>query len=204
MATVSDPKPVQINVNDSGAIFSEADSLLHRAKDTQDEQVAAIDASPLESRYNAALSVQLEAKLDQAESIEDRLEHLIEQQASRLQQAQARQPGMLSLPGARAKWNDSIQQQQASMLRLQSRLEMVRDIKDGMGLHGPRIEELATRKLRDKEPELADAWDELREAQRLHQLHQRRIEQDKKHALEKAQRLTQGGGQSLGLAQTGS
>ena len=108
---------------------------------------------------------------------------------------------MLTLPGARAKWNDSIQQQQASMLRLQGRLEMVREIKDAMGLHGPRIEELATRKLRDKEPVLADAWDELREAQRLHQLHQRRIEQDKKQALEKAQRLMQGGGQSLGLTQ---
>ena len=66
------------------------------------------------------------------------------------------------------------------------------------------IEKLAARKLRDKEPELADAWDELREAQRLHQLHQRRIAQDKKQALEKDQRLTQGGGQSLCLAQTRS
>ena len=201
MATVSDQKPVPISVNDPGAIFGDADSLLHRAKEMQDEQVAAIEASSLESRYGAALAVQIEAKLDQAERIEDRLEHLIEQQASRLQQAQVRQPGMLTLPGARAKWNDSIQQQQASMLRLQGRLEMVREIKDAMGLHGPRIEELATRKLRDKEPELADAWDELREAQRLHQLHQRRIEQDKKQALEKAQRLMQGGGQSLGLTQ---
>ena len=201
MATVSDQKPVPISVNDPGAIFGDADSLLHRAKEMQDEQVAAIEASSLESRYGAALAVQIEAKLDQAERIEDRLEHLIEQQASRLQQAQVRQPGMLTLPGARAKWNDSIQQQQASMLRLQGRLEMVREIKDAMGLHGPRIEELATRKLRDKEPVLADAWDELREAQRLHQLHQRRIEQDKKQALEKAQRLMQGGGQSLGLTQ---
>ena len=204
MATVRDPKPVPINVNDPGAIFGEADSLLQRVKDIQDEQVAVIEASSLESRYNAALSVQIEAKLDQAEGIEDRLEHLIEQQASRLQQAQARQPGMLSLPGARAKWNDGIQQQQASMLRLQDRLEMVRELKNGMGLYRPRIEELAERKLRDKEPELADAWDELREAQRLHHLHQRRIEQDKKQALEKAHRLTPGGGQSLGLAQTGS
>ena len=204
MVTVIDPKLVQMNVNDPGAIFGEADSLLQRAKDMQDEQVGAIEASSLESRYSAALSVQIEAKLDQAESIEDRLEHLIEQQASRLQQTQVRQPGLISLPGSRAKWNDSIQQQQASMLRLQGRLEMVREIKDGMGLHGPRIEQLAARKLRDKEPELADAWDELREAQRLHQLHQRRIAQDKKQALEKDQRLTQGGGQSLGLAQTRS
>jgi len=204
MATVSDQKVVQINVNDPDAIFSEADSLVHRAKGVQDEQAAAIEAPPLESRYSAALAAQIEAKLDQAESIEDRLESLVEQQASRLQQARAQPPGLMSRPGARAKWKDSIEQQQASMLRLQGRLEMVREIKDGMGLHGPRIEELATRKLREKDPGLADGWDELREAQRLHQLHQHRIEQEKKQALNKEQRLTQGGGQSIGLAQTRS
>ena len=202
MATVSNQKSVQTNVDDLGAIFGEADSLLHRAKDTQDEQAAAYEATPLEYRYSAALSGQIESKLDQAKSIEDRLEHLIEQQVSRLQQTQVRQPGLISLPGARAKWNDSIHQQQASVLRLQSRLEIIREIKDGMGLHGPRIEELAIRKLRDKDPQLTDAWGELREAQRLHHLHQRLIEQHKRQALEKAQHLTQGGGHSLGLART--
>lgn len=201
MATVTDRNPVQ-NFSDPGAVFNEADSLLERAKDAQREQAAAIEISPLESRYSAALAAQIEAKIDQAESIEDRLEHLVEQQASRLQQAQASQPSILSLPGARARWRDSIQQQQASMLRLQGRLESVREIKDGMGLHGPRIEELATRKLREKNPELAEGWDELREAQRLHQLHQRRIEQEKKQALDKEQCLTHGTGQSLSLAQT--
>ena len=69
MATVSDQKPVPISVNDPGAIFGDADSLLHRAKEMQDEQVAAIEASSLESRYGAALAVQIEAKLDQAERI---------------------------------------------------------------------------------------------------------------------------------------
>lgn len=202
MATVSNQKSVQTNVDDPGAIFGEADSLMHRAKDTQDEQAAGYEVTPLEYRYSAALSVQIESKLDQAKSIEDRLEHLIEQQVSRLQQTQVRQPGLISLPGVRAKWNDSIHQQQASVLRLQSRLEMVREIKDGMGLHGPRIEELAIRKLRDKHPQLTDAWGELREAQRLHHLHQRLIEQHKRQALEKAQHLTQGGGHSLGLART--
>ena len=203
MATVTDRKPIQDFANDPGAVFNEADSLLDRARDAQEELAAAVGAAPLESQYNAALAAQIEAKHDQAEGIEDRLEHLVEQQASRLQQTQARQPGLLALPGARARWQDSIQQQQASMLRLQNRLELVREIRDGMGLHGPRVEELATRKLRAQDPELADGWDELREAQRLHRQHQRRFEKEQKSALEREQHQAQGAGRSLSLTQLG-
>ncbi|MFC3658360.1 hypothetical protein ACFOPN_22795, partial [Xanthomonas hyacinthi] len=53
---------------------------------------------PLESQYSAAFAAQVEAKHDQAERVEDRLEDLIERQESRMQQAQAKQPGMLALP----------------------------------------------------------------------------------------------------------
>lgn len=203
MATVTDRKPIQDFANDPGAVFNEADSLLDRARDAQEELAAAVGAAPLESQYNAALAAQIEAKHDQAEGIEDRLEHLVEQQASRLQQTQARQPGLLALPGARARWQDSIQQQQASMLRLQNRLELVREIKDGMGPHGRRVEELATRKLRAHDPGLAEGWDELREAQRLHQQHQRRLEKEQKRALEGEQRQMQGAGRSLSLSLLG-
>ena len=83
-----------------------------------------------------------------------------------MQQTQARQSGILALPGARAKWQQ--QQQQNTMQRLHGRLESVREIKDGMGVHGLRIEELAIRKLRAQEPELAREWDDRQEAQRLH------------------------------------
>lgn len=205
MATQIDRKStltVPATTSEPGAVFSEADSLLERAREVQEEQAVAVESSPLESQYNAALAAEIEAKHGQAERIEDRLEHLVEQQASRLQQTQARQPGMLTLPGARARWQDNVQQQQASMLRLQGRLELVREIKDGMGLHGPKLEELAARKLRHKDSELAEGWDELREAQRLHQLHLRRTEQEKRQALEREQRQAQGGGRTLGLAQT--
>jgi len=51
-------------------------------------------------------------------------------------------------------------QQQAIIQRLQARLEGVREIKEGMGTHAPRIKELATRKLRAQQPELAAEWDE--------------------------------------------
>ncbi|MDD2811238.1 IncP plasmid survival protein KfrC family protein [Rhodoferax sp.] len=181
---------------------AQADALLERAQEAQAEQTALLEASPLESQYSAAFAAQVEAKHDQAERIEDRLENLIEQQASRLQQTQASQPGLFSRPGARAKWQSQIQQQQSAMQRLHGRLEAVREIKDGMGAHGPRIEELAHRKVRAQEPGLAKDWEEMREAERLHQALLRKQEQEKKQALERERRGENlGRGLRLGLTQ---
>jgi BarA-like signal transduction histidine kinase len=179
----------------------QADALLERAQEAQTEQTALLEATPLESQYSAAFAAQVEAKHDQAERVEDRLENLIELQASRLQQAQSSQPGILALPGARAKWQQKMQQQQSTMQRLQGRLETVREIKEGMGIHGPRIEELASRKLRAQEPELAKDWDDMREAQRQHQALLRKQEQEKKQTLEREQREHLGRGMRLGLPQ---
>ena len=170
----------------------QSDSLQERAQEAQTEQVALLD-SPLESQYSAAFAAQIEAKHDQAERIEDRLETLIEQQASRLQQTQASQPGVLSLPSARAKWQSQVQRQQNAMQKLYGRLEIVREIKEGMGVHGSRIDELATRKLRAQEPNLASAYDDMREAQRQHQALLRKQERDQRERL--------GRGLSLGLSQ---
>ena len=181
---------------------AQADALLERAQEVQAEQTALLEASPLESQYSAAFAAQVEAKHDQAERIEDRLENLIELQASRLQQTQASQPGLFSRPGARAKWQSQIQQQQSAMQRLHGRLEAVREIKDGMGVHGSRIEELAHRKVRAQEPGLAKDWEEMREAERLHQALLRKQEQEKKQALERERRGENlGRGLRLGLTQ---
>lgn len=174
----------------------QVDALLERVQEVQAEQVALFD-TPLESQYSAAFAAQVEAKHDQAERIEDKIENLIELQASRLQLAQSRQPNILALPGARAKWQQQIQQQKSAIQHLQSRLETVREIKEGMGIYGPRIEELATRKLRAQEPDLVSDWNDMREAQRQHQALQRKQEQDKK----REQRDKLGRSMGLGLSQ---
>ena len=176
----------------------QADALVERAQEALTEQTALLEATPLESQYSAAFAAQVEAKYDQAERIEGRLENLIELQASRLQQTQSSQPGLLALLGTRTKWQQQMQQQQGTMLRLQGRLETVREIKEGMGIHGPRIEELATRKLRAQEPELANDWDDMLKAQRQQQALQRKQEREINQALEREPR---GQGMRLGLSQ---
>lgn len=180
-------------------IEAQADSLVGRSRELQAEQFSLADSSAVESSYGAALAVQIEAKHDQIDRVEDRLEKLIEQQASKLQQCRSQQPGLIALPGTRARWQQQLDKQQSTMQRLQGRLEVVREIKDGMGVHGPRIEELATRKLRHQDPVLASEWDELQEAQRLNQAHQRRLQKEKEQR--EQQRVGAGLSHSLAISQ---
>jgi hypothetical protein len=179
---------------------TQTNTLLELAQEAQAEQTALLEATPLESQYSASFAAFVEEKHDQVERIEDKLENMIELLVSRLQQTQAGQPGLFALPGARAKWQQQVQQQQNTMQRLHGRLETVREIKEGMGVHNPRIDELAIRKLRTQEPKLASEWDDMQEAQRLHQAMQRKQEQEKKQALEHEQ--LNRGGLRLGLSQT--
>lgn len=178
-------------------VENQGDNLESRSQEALIEQAALLEASPLELQYSAALALQVQAKHDQVDRIEDRLETLIEQQSSRLQQVQNRQPGLLTLPGARAKWQRQIQQQRTLVQRLEGRLESVREIRDAMSIHGPRIEELAGRKVRAQAPGLAADFDDFQEAQRRHQAKLRQQEKEKRQA----QELGLGKGLSLGLSQ---
>ena len=122
------------------------------------------------------------------------LEQLIDRQQAKLQQTQAQQPGLLSLPATKRAWQNEQVHQQARLRALHMRLETVREVKGGMGIHGPKVEELATRKMRAENPELASDWDAMREAARRHHMMQRKQAQEHKHA----QARRQGRSQSLG------
>ncbi|MBD8828998.1 IncP plasmid survival protein KfrC family protein [Pseudomonas sp. CFBP 13602] len=193
-------KPSDVPSKSTATVSSEADALQQQAEDAHSEQQAILETSPVESLYTAALAAHVEAKHDQVERIEDRLEGMIEQQEAKLHQLEAKQPGILSMPSTRANWQSQVQQQQALLQKLHDRLEGVREVKDGMGLHGPRVEELATRKLRQAEPELAEGWDEMRAAQRAHEALMRKNDQAKRLKVEREQAATVGRGQTQSLS----
>ena len=161
------------------------------------EQQATLEAAPVEQSYPETLALYVQAKHDQVEHIEDRLENLIDRQQARLQQTQASAPGRLSWPGSKRSWEVQHAQQQARLQTLHARLDAVREIKGGMGLHAPKIGELATRKMRAENPELASDWDAMREAARRHELLMRKQEQERKQS--QAQERP-GRSQSLGLS----
>ena len=172
------------------------EDLLQAAQEAETEQQALLESAPIEQTYQQTLALYVQAKHDQVERIEDRLEQLVDRQQARLQQLQSNAPGLLSLPRTKAAWQQQQAQQQARLQTLHTRLDMVREIKEGMGIHAPKIEELATRKMRAEHPELAGDWDSMREAARRHQALMRKQEQEKKQAQERER----GRSQSLGLS----
>ena len=114
-------------------------------------------SSALEQNYRETLASYILAKYEQADRIEDRLEHLIDRQQSRLQQRRIAQPGFLSLPATRKAW----QAEQARLNRLLARLKTVQKIKSGI-----RVEAFANSKMRKENPQLARDWDAMRQVKR--------------------------------------
>ncbi len=165
--------------------------LIDSALGLEREQQALLEAAPVEQSYQEALSLYVQAKHEQVEHIEERLENLIDRQQASLAQSRSNPPGLLSRPSTRRAWQTLQAKQRARIQTLHGRLESVREVKEGMGLHSARIEELATRKLRTERPELAADWDAMRESLRRHQILVRKHEQEQKQARER------GRGQSL-------
>lgn len=135
-------------------------------------EVAAVEQSALlateesAQSYPVALADAIEAKQEQVDRLEGRLQRQVLAQEARLRALAIRRPGRWSGPGARRDWQAQQGRQRQILLRLHGRLEVVREIRQAMELHGSRIETLAEQRLRRREPELAERWDALRAAQR--------------------------------------
>ena len=121
-------------------------------------------------RYQAALQTYLSANTQRIERIENRLEILIENQRAALGELENRQPGFLASRRAKAEWSADIESAQDRLLILNNRLSRLEEIKK-------QAEELAEEKMRDREPELAKAWDAARVMQRGQQELERRQRQ---------------------------
>ncbi len=129
----SAPLSKQASGPDQLATLDESGSLLELANESQAEQTALLEASPVALQYSAALAAQVEAKHEQVERIEDKLEAIVQQQSATMRQMLSARPGVFSLPASRARWQQQVQRQGMIMQRLQGRLELVREIKEGMG-----------------------------------------------------------------------
>ena len=138
------------------------------------EQTALLESSSLQARYNQALGEYVEQKTEQAEALEQRLGAMVERQQVQLQQSLSARPGWLTMPSSRAAWHHHTDRCQARLLELKARLERVQELRHGMGLYSPRIEELAIRRLRAEQPELAGQWSLHRQAERALTESQRR------------------------------
>ncbi|WP_084311660.1 IncP plasmid survival protein KfrC family protein [Pseudomonas jinjuensis] len=167
---MDDPSKTKAPPGDDGqALEAQAQALAS-------EQTALLEGSPLQARYNQALGEYVEQKVEQAQTLELRLETLVERQQAQLQQSLSARPGWLAMPSTRAAWQQRNERCQARLLELQGRLDRVQDLHHGMGLYAPRLEELAARRLRAEQPELAEQWSLQRQAERTLTESQRRTQ----------------------------
>ncbi len=158
---------------DEGKRDGEGSLIESAAVQQEREQQAFLDAASVEQAYQEVLASYVLEKQEQVILLEDRLESIVDRQRAILQRIQGKSPGRLALPNTKRAWAEQEQQSAQRLQQLSARLEHVREIRDGMGLHAPKIDELATRKLRIKNPELAESWGSMREALRVSKIAER-------------------------------
>jgi hypothetical protein len=83
-------------------------------------------------------------------------------------------PKWWSPPASKQAWQENHACLEARWRSLSVRLDSVRGIENDMGVYRPKIEELATRKMRREHPALAAAWDASQEQGRRAQLEKQR------------------------------
>lgn len=167
------------------------------AENLAQAQASLAESAEIEKRYDAVFQNYLEAKHEQVERLTDKLEHIIENQQSTLTRLENKRPGFLARPSTRQAWSQAVQQQKTKIRRMERRLERVHEIEEGMTVTGPKLVELASRKIRAHDPELAKSWEGIREELRRQQEKERQAKRDQK----KTQKQSRGRAQSRGLSQ---
>ncbi|BAU77422.1 IncP plasmid survival protein KfrC family protein [Metapseudomonas furukawaii] len=152
------------------------------AERLQDEQATLLDSTTTAREYSRELEAMLEGKHEQVERIEEGLSDLIERAEQALQRQLSARPGLLSLPGTRANWQQGVGQLEQRISTLHGRLDRVREIGSATNVHGSVLRDMAYRKLQAENPDLVRQWEELRERERKAQTEERAKKRDQERA----------------------
>ncbi|MBC2385327.1 hypothetical protein HF209_30695 [Pseudomonas sp. WS 5096] len=145
------------------------------AMDLQEAQTALIENTTLSEQYSTAFEALLAGKHDQIENLQESLTELIEQQERTLNQEIATRPGLISLPGAKAKWQLKVDKVEERLATLHQRLEHVKEMSEATNIHGPILHDLVAKKLRREEPDLVERWEKQREEERKAAAEKRKV-----------------------------
>lgn len=151
--------PLVDNQDESAVLLFEADAI-------ENTQQAMLEASSVELEYNSVLESYVQQKHNQVERIESKLAQLLQKQQVKVDRIRSAKPSFFSLPKAVKTWRNQLNKQIGIVAKIESRLTSVKDIRSSMGLHEPRIEELASRKLRLNEPSLYEEYCKKMEKER--------------------------------------
>lgn len=112
----------------------------------------------IENQYTDSLSSIINEKNEQVKRLEAKLSKLITDTNSQIGRLQSNKPGIFSLPGKKKEWANKISQQKHIVAIAIQRLELVHEIRDDMGLHSSKIEDMAKKKLYYRDPHLVKKY----------------------------------------------
>lgn len=175
--------PLIDNQDESAALLYEADAI-------ENSQQAMLESSAVELEYNNILESYIQQKHNQVERIESKLTQLLQKQQVKADRIRSAKPNFFSLPKAVKTWRNQLNKQVGIIAKIESRLTFVKDIRSSMGLHEPRIEELASRKLRLNEPSLYEEYCKKMEKERALENQTRSKERERKQVKKTTQSIT--------------
>lgn len=133
--------------------LEETQKTVHDAQEVERQQNFLI-----ENQYTDSLSSIINEKNEQVKRLETKLSKLITETNSQIGRLQSTKPGIFSLPGKKKEWDNKINQQKHIVTVATQRLELVHEIRDDMGLHSSKIEDMAKKKLYFRDPHLVKKY----------------------------------------------
>jgi uncharacterized protein len=130
-------------------------------------------------QHNAQLAFYAQAKAQQIDTLQAALQTAIHNQAAKLAAIQQERPTWPASKQARTTWQNQVTQAKARLAQLERRFERVGEIAQDAALYADSmLDELAARKLRFRDPDLARRWDAMQQQQRkaaLQKIHSTQI-----------------------------
>jgi hypothetical protein len=142
-------------------------------------QAELLRAEQLSLQHNAQLALYAQAKAQQIDTLQAALQTALHNQVAKLAAIEHHAPAWPANRQARSTWQNQLAQAKTRLAELERRSERVGEIATGAGLYADSpLDELAARKLRFRDPDLARRWDALQQQQRkaaLQKIHSTQI-----------------------------
>jgi hypothetical protein len=161
------------------AALNEASEAIDRDIPNTAAEAELLRAEQLSLQHNAQLAFYAQAKAQQIDALQAALQTALHNQAAKLAAIEHHAPAWPANRQARSTWQNQLAQAKIRLAQLERRSERVGEIASCAGLYADSLlDELAARKLRFRDPDLARRWDALQQQQRkaaLQKIHSTQI-----------------------------
>jgi hypothetical protein len=157
---VSAEQPIEGPGSQTGeSLIAQLDSAVSQAEQLRDQQV--------QQQYNDKLGIYVQEKAEQIDRLQSSLAAALTSEKAQLQAIRQSPPGWTAGKKAHVQWEQQVARRTTRIAQIAQRVDRVGEIEEAAGVYAEtKIEELAERKFRFAEPELAQKWDRIQRKER--------------------------------------